>query len=132
MHMLYLSLHVINRLAEGYSQHHIENSKDFMEYIDSNRVWFPSRKTIIRQFACFRARASFLCNRFLKNMLNSEVSEDVGLQRVTTLKKRLRYWCFLWVLINIWGHYFCRTPAFSSFIFDLFWLQKQLFADVLQ
>ena len=25
-----------------------------------------------------------------------------------------------------------RTPAFSSFIFDLFWLQKQPFADVLQ
>ena len=39
---------------------------------------------------------------------------------------------FLRVVINVWGYLFYRTPAFSSFIFDLFWLQKQPFADVLQ
>ena len=75
--------------------------------------------------------------RFLKNyaivMIMSLFNKVVDLQRVTSLKKRLQCRSFR-VSFNKYlrVHFFYRTPAFSSFILYLFWLQKQPFANVLQ
>ena len=44
----------------------------------------------------------------------------------TSLKKTLQCRCILWLLMDIWEHVLQSTCL--SFVFDLFWLQKQPFA----
>ena len=92
----------------------------------------PEFRVLGPAFFCMPIRIRFLKNYAIV-MIMSLFNKVVDLQRVTSLKKRLQCRSFR-VSFNKYlrMHFFYRTPAFSSFILYLFWLQKQPFANVLQ
>ena len=71
----------------------------------------------------------FLCNKFLKK--HPKLISVFLIIACNFIKKETPVQVFSCEFYLI-TPFFYRTPAFSSFIFDLLWLQKQPFADVLQ
>ena len=118
--------------------------KGYSQFSQSIQLFFSSKSWIIDMFDLipksgivlvhdtWSNNAQFMHKLYLSLHFMNRLAGWEGGDTCNFIKKRLYLRCFSVSFNNIWEQLFRRTSAFSSFIFDLFVLQKQPFVNVLQ